>query len=154
ADTMATAPALATYAVGLPAFVAIKMLQPGFFARENTRTPMWLAAVAMLINVAAAFARSPVCGHGGLAAATSRSAWVNAGLLALLLWRNGGLVADASLRKRLPMLLVASLAMGAVLYAAYRGLWPSLATAGVLMQALFVGALVIGGMGVFLIFAQ
>ncbi len=41
ADTAATAPALAAYAVGLPAFVAIKVLQPAFFAREDTRTPMW-----------------------------------------------------------------------------------------------------------------
>ena len=41
ADTAATAPALAAYAAGLPAFVAIKVFQPGFFAREDTATPMW-----------------------------------------------------------------------------------------------------------------
>ena len=44
ADTAATAPALAAYAAGLPAFVAIKVLQPAYFAREDTRTPMWTGA--------------------------------------------------------------------------------------------------------------
>ena len=53
ADTAATAPALAAYAVGLPAFVAIKVLQPGFFAREDTRTPMWYGVVSMVVNVVA-----------------------------------------------------------------------------------------------------
>ena len=56
ADTAATAPALAAYAAGLPAFVAIKVLQPGYFAREDTSTPMWYGGISMVVNVAGAFA--------------------------------------------------------------------------------------------------
>ena len=54
-DTAATAPALAAYAVGLPAFVAIKVLQPAFFAREDTSAPMWYGGISMVVNVVAAF---------------------------------------------------------------------------------------------------
>ena len=42
-DTLRTASALAAYAVGLPAFVLVKALTPGFFAREDTRTPLYIA---------------------------------------------------------------------------------------------------------------
>src|SRR6185437_8816976 len=52
ADAAATAPALAAYAAGLPAFVLIKVMAPGFFARHDTRTPVKIAAATMLINVA------------------------------------------------------------------------------------------------------
>ena len=77
ADTAATAPALAAYAAGLPAFVAIKVLQPGFFAREDTRTPMRYGFVSMVVNVVAAFVLFYLFGHVGIAAATSIAAWVN-----------------------------------------------------------------------------
>ena len=99
ADTAATAPALAAYAVGLPAFVAIKVLQPGFFAREDTRKPMIYGGVSMLVNVAAAFALFYFFGHVGIAAATSIAAWVNALLLLRTLVRRRHLVADAALRR-------------------------------------------------------
>src|SRR5262245_47541218 len=74
ADTAATAPALAAYAAGLPAFVAIKVLQPAYFAREDTRTPMWYGGISMLVNVGGALLLFYVFGHVGIAAATSLSA--------------------------------------------------------------------------------
>ncbi len=46
-DTLRTASALAAYAVGLPAFVLVKALTPGFFAREDTRTPLYIATTAI-----------------------------------------------------------------------------------------------------------
>src|SRR5438270_55075 len=52
AATAATAPALTAYAAGLPAFVLIKILAPGFFARRDTGTPVKIAAVAMAVNAA------------------------------------------------------------------------------------------------------
>ena len=65
--------------LGLPAFVAIKVLQPAFFAREDTRTPMCYGGVSMVVNVVAAFALFFLFGHVGIAAATSIAAWVNTG---------------------------------------------------------------------------
>ena len=83
ADTAATAPALAAYAAGLPAFVAIKVFQPGYFAREDTATPMWYGGISMVVNVVAAFVLFYFFAQVGIAAATSLAAWVNTGLLAL-----------------------------------------------------------------------
>ena len=55
ADTPATAQALAAFAVGLPAFVLIKVFSPAFFAREDTRTPMIYAGVSVIVNVLGAW---------------------------------------------------------------------------------------------------
>src|SRR5580704_6500089 len=51
-DTLRTASALAAFAVGLPAFVLVKALTPGFFAREDTRTPLYVATTAIVVNIA------------------------------------------------------------------------------------------------------
>ena len=67
ADTAATAPALRAYVLGLPAFVAIKVLQPAYFAREDTKTPMWYAAVSMVINVVGSVALFYPFGAVGIA---------------------------------------------------------------------------------------
>ena len=45
ADTQATAATLGAYASGLPAYVLVRVLAPGFFARDDTVTPMRIAAV-------------------------------------------------------------------------------------------------------------
>jgi putative peptidoglycan lipid II flippase len=115
-DTAATAPALAAYAVGLPAFVAVKVLQPAYFAREDTRTPMWYGAVSVAVNIAAAFALFYFYGYVGIAAATSIAAWVNTAMLAWTLRQRGHLRPDALFNRRLPLLALASVLMGIGLY--------------------------------------
>ena len=87
-DTQMAALALAAYAFGLPAFILIKVLAPGFFARQDTRTPVRVAVIAMLANMLlnAVFVLpwylSGIPGaHAGLALATSFSAYLNAYLL-------------------------------------------------------------------------
>ena len=52
ADTFGTAGALAAFSVGVPAYVLIKVLTPGFYARQDTKTPVRLAVVSMLVNLA------------------------------------------------------------------------------------------------------
>ncbi|MFN4263047.1 MAG: murein biosynthesis integral membrane protein MurJ [Thioalkalivibrionaceae bacterium] len=95
-DVQMAAIALAIYAAGLPAFVAIKVLAPGFFAHQDTRTPVRIAVIAMLANMLlnVAFVLpwlwSGLDGaHGGLAAATVASAYLNAALLARGLRKRG-----------------------------------------------------------------
>jgi putative peptidoglycan lipid II flippase len=68
-DTRQTAAALAAYSIGLPAFVLQQVLSRGFFAREDTATPMKLAVVSMIVNVAGSLALFPLFGHVGLQAA-------------------------------------------------------------------------------------
>jgi putative peptidoglycan lipid II flippase len=154
ADTLATAPALAAYAAGLPAFVAIKVLQPAFFAREDTRTPMWYGFVSMVVNVAAAFGLFYLFGHVGIAAATSIAAWVNTVLLLWALRRRGYLRADAMLRRRLPLLTLAALLMGVGLYAAAWLLAPYVADPRLSVQVAVMTALVALGLFLFGLFVH
>jgi putative peptidoglycan lipid II flippase len=115
AETRATAGALAAYVLGLPAYVLVKVLTPGFFAREDTRTPVKIAIVCLLSNVVLSLSLIWVLAHVGIALATTISAWLNAGLLARGLHRAGLLQPDARLRRRLPRILGAAAAMGALL---------------------------------------
>lgn len=116
-DSRQTALALAAYATGLPAFVLHKVLQPLFYAREDTRRPFLYALVAMVVNAATAVALMPLAGFLAAAIATSLSSWV----MVWQLWRGSrhmGEAAhvDARLRARLPRILVSAAAMGLVLW--------------------------------------
>lgn len=117
--SMGTAMAVRAFAAGLPAFVMIKVFAPGFFAREDTKTPMRFAAVSMIINVVAGLAlftyirmEYPEFGHVGLAAATSLAGWVNAILLMIGLQRRDQLNFDARLLGKMPRILIAAGLMG------------------------------------------
>ncbi|MFN4090502.1 MAG: murein biosynthesis integral membrane protein MurJ, partial [Alphaproteobacteria bacterium] len=136
-DTAETARTLAAYAVGLPAFVLVKVLAPAFFAREDTRTPVIVAAWTVAANIVFSVLLVFPFGHVGLALATSAASWINAGWLAIGLSRRGFLAADDRLLRALPRLLLATTVMTALLAAAG---WPladamhggSLAGAGLL----------------------
>ncbi len=117
ADTAATANALMAFAAGLPAFVLIKIFSPGFFAREDTRTPMTYAAISVAVNIAGALALFPFYGHVGIALATTAASWINAWMLGWSLTARGAWVVDERAARNLPRILVASLVMGGVLLA-------------------------------------
>ncbi len=114
-DTAATATALAAFALGLPAFVLAKVLAPVFFAREDTRTPVVVAAWTVAVNVGLSLVLMWPLGHVGLALATSLASWFNTAWLALGIRRRGFLVADARLRSRLPRTVLATAGMAAAL---------------------------------------
>ncbi|MEZ5877207.1 MAG: murein biosynthesis integral membrane protein MurJ [Tepidamorphaceae bacterium] len=111
AATARTAPALAAFALGLPAFVLIKVFQPGFFAREDTRTPMWFAAINAIINVVLSLMLFPFLQHIGIALATTTAGWINATLLGLTLYRRKHFLPDDRLRRRITSACAASGAM-------------------------------------------
>lgn len=117
ADTAATAAALAIYAIGLPAFVLQKVLQPLFFAREDTRTPFRYALVCMFVNAVAAIGLAFVLGFLGAAIGTTVASW----MMVVLLWRGsrrmGNTVsADQRIKRVLPRIVIAAAAMGLVLW--------------------------------------
>ena len=122
ADTAQVSVALAAYACGLPAYVMNKVFLPGFFAREDTSTPMWFAGASVAVNIAGSLVLFPILGHAGIAIATSLSGWTNALLLSFTLMRRGHFRFDAALARRAPLLVLASAMMGAALYAANLGL--------------------------------
>jgi putative peptidoglycan lipid II flippase len=114
-DTLAVAPAVLAFAAGLPAFSMTKVFQPGFYAREDTKTPMRFAIVSVVVNIVASVLLSFQFGHVGIALATSIAAWINAGLLALTLSSRGWFTLDERARDRLPRILLSGMAMGGLL---------------------------------------
>lgn len=115
-DSAATARALMWLALGLPAHVLIKALSPAFYARSDTMTPLLATAKGFVVAVALAVLLGHVFGASGTAASIAAGAWSSA----LLLLRKGtsefGFSADAAARKRLPRIVLASCAMGALLW--------------------------------------
>lgn len=145
----ATAAALAVFALGLPAFVLIKIFQPGFFARLDTKTPVLVAVGAVILNVIAALALMPSLQHVGIAAASVISSWVNAACLAVLLYRRGALRLDRRLWGRVPRMVLATAGMAGALVAAMTqagDLWHPDSVAGVAgLVALVMGGIVVYG---------
>ncbi len=153
-DTAFTTTALAAFGLGLPAFVLIKVFSPGFFAREDTRTPMWFAGISMIVNVAGSLALFPVIGHVGIALATSVAGWVNAILLGGMLWRQGYFVADRALLVRLPLLCVASVLMGGIVWYGADMLFDALHAPLLVVRFTSLAGLVALGMASFAFFVQ
>ncbi|MBP0483811.1 murein biosynthesis integral membrane protein MurJ [Sagittula salina] len=125
ADARAIALAVAIYGLGLPAFVLQKVLQPLFFAREDTRSPFRYAVWSMVINAVAAIGLAPWLGWLAPAIATSLAGWT---MVVQLGWgaRRMGDVArfDARFYSRLMRVIAASAIMGAVLWGAEQALRP------------------------------
>jgi putative peptidoglycan lipid II flippase len=129
-DAAATAAALIAYTVGLPAYVAVKVLTPNFYARGDTKAPVKIAILAVVFNTACGVSLMWVVGHVGLALATALAAILNASLLARLLLRDGFLAPDERLKARLPRQLGATFAMAGVLIVARWVVEPYLAAPG------------------------
>jgi putative peptidoglycan lipid II flippase len=129
-DTPYTAEALRIFALGLPAFVLIKVFSPAFFARQDTRTPMRFAAWSLTANTIGSvglfflFRSLGWMPHLGIAVATTLGGWMNALLLYRGLKSHGFFEGDARLRKALPRIVLSAVLMGLALYAAARGLDP------------------------------
>jgi putative peptidoglycan lipid II flippase len=124
-DVLMSSLSLMAYALGLPAFIAVKVLAPGYFARQDPRTPVKISLVAMAVNVVLnlLFVGSLVAfgfagPHAGLALASSASAFLNAGLLYRGLHRTGVYRPGDGWPR-----LTASVALATVAMVAVLGLW-------------------------------
>ena len=143
-DSLATAWAVAIYGLGLPAFVLQKVLQPLFFARENTRSPFYYALIAMVVNAGIAIGLAPVLGYLSAAIATTLAGWA----MVFQLWRGSRMMGEAArfdtrFLTRLPRIVAASAIMGAVLWAAAWALEGALHAPGLRYLAL-TGLIVLG----------
>jgi putative peptidoglycan lipid II flippase len=140
-DTQATAAMLSALALGLPAYVMIKVLHPSFFAREDTKTPMIYAGIAMASTIVLSFTLFVAIGATGIAIATTLSGWINVALLITTLRRRGDFKLDQTFRRRFAGICAASAVMGAVVFALVKLLGPWFApSSGLLAQG---GALII-----------
>jgi putative peptidoglycan lipid II flippase len=115
-DVTATSSALAAFSIGLPAYILIKVLTPGYYARHDTKTPVRFAVISMVVNLALNLALIPTIGHVGPPLATAVAATVNVSLLYFTLKKRGHFVADDQLKRRAFRLTLAALLMGAALW--------------------------------------
>ncbi len=121
-DTNMASLSLMTYALGLPAFILIKILAPGFYSRQDTKTPVKIGVIAMLCNIVLNLAFLWVWNkyklpgpHAALALATSISAYINALLLFKILKNSAGISLQSDWFKFLLQIIVASVVMMLVL---------------------------------------
>lgn len=150
-DTAATALALAIYGAGLPAFVLHKVLQPLYFAREDTKTPFRFAVISMVVNVVIAVGLMPYVGYLSAAFGTTLAGWA----MVAQLWygaRSMGSAArpDARMRDRLWRIVLASLVMGAVVWLSTQWLDTALHSDGrglALLLVVLIGAATYFGIG-------
>jgi putative peptidoglycan lipid II flippase len=147
AEAAASSAALVAYAIGLPAFVLVKVFAPAFFARGDTATPVKVGLMAVALNLGFNLLLMGPLQHVGVALSTALAAWVNAVLLAWLLARRGDYVMDRRARRAVPRILAAAAVMGL----AVAGLgWALPAGADSLTRAGLAAGLIAAGGVVFL----
>jgi putative peptidoglycan lipid II flippase len=152
-DSAATALAVAIYGLGLPAFVLQKILQPVFFAREDTRSPFRYAVWAMAVNAVLAVGLAMLIGWIAAAIATTVAGWVMVVQLSGGARRFGEVARfDAQFRRRLWRICLASGLMGAVLWGAGAVMGPLFGMGGVRWLAL-LALIAVGGL-VYALFGQ
>jgi putative peptidoglycan lipid II flippase len=149
-DVRMSSEALVAFSFGLLGFILVKVLAPGFYARQDTKTPVRIGVIAMGVNIALSVVLVFVLKHTGLALAISLSAFVNAGLLYRPLRRDGFYTPGAGWMAFLVRVSLATAAMGVLLVWGMGDLRGWFA-ASVGDRALHLAALVIGGAGLYLV---
>jgi putative peptidoglycan lipid II flippase len=115
-DAAITGEVTAALVVGLPAYVLVKVLTPNFFARRDTKTPVYTAGASLIVTVALNFLLVPRFGVVGLALAGALGAWVNIALLGTVLARRGYFRMPARVLGRIGRIALAAGAMGGALW--------------------------------------
>lgn len=119
--TVTVAAVLTLFGFGLPGFVLNKALTPGFFAREDTKTPMRFTMIAVAVNSALSIAMFPFFAERGIAAAESIAGWLSTIMLFVTLRRRGHLTIEPALVSRVIRMAIAAaiMAVAAHYLAAY-----------------------------------
>jgi putative peptidoglycan lipid II flippase len=152
-DALQSGRALSAFSIGLPSYVLVKVLTPGFYARSDTKTPVRLAIYSVVINIVGNIILIPLLGrygfgHVGPPLATALSSSVNVWMLYRTLRKRGHFEADRQLKRRIPRLLVASVIMGALLLFVTPYVEPYL-TGSLLSRAAGLAALVGSGVALY-----
>jgi putative peptidoglycan lipid II flippase len=115
-DVMMTRNALIAYAVGLAGIILVKVLAPGFYARQNIRTPVKVAIVTLVVTQLLNLAFVPWLAHAGLALSIGLGACFNAGWLWFLMKRSGAYAPEPGWMSFLFRVAVALYLMGGALW--------------------------------------
>lgn len=152
-DTIKCGWALSAFSIGLPSYVLVKVLTPGFYARADTKTPVKFATISVGVNLVGNLVLIPTLGrfgygHIGPPLATALASCLNTFMLYRELRRRGHFTADARLKRRIPRLVLAALIMGAALFVLAPIAWPYL-TGPILRRGLALLVLTGGGAAVY-----
>ena len=113
-DTFYTANVLSFFALGLPAYIIIKILVTCFFAREDTRTPLYISIISVISNIILSLILIRSMREMGIATATAISAWINAGLLYLILQVQSKIILDSLFFKNLIKIIIVTIILAFV----------------------------------------
>jgi putative peptidoglycan lipid II flippase len=147
-DTVRVAAALSAFSLGLPSYVLVKVLTPGYYARGDTQTPVRYAIISVGVNIVGNIILIPTVGIIGPPLATALSSTLNIGMLWRTLRHRGHFETDRQLRRRAPRMGLAALIMGALLYFAAPHFDPYL-TRSLIVRVLALGILVGAGGAVY-----
>ncbi|MGR4000358.1 MAG: murein biosynthesis integral membrane protein MurJ [Alphaproteobacteria bacterium] len=115
-DTQNTASVLAAFSLGLPAYVATRVIQPAFFAHDDTRSPLRAALWGVAVSIALMIPLFQILEATGVALATALGGWVTTILLYQQLGRKFGWWPDKTLIRHIAYGILASSLMAAALY--------------------------------------
>ena len=145
ADTATTALVLRCYAIGLPAYIAIKVFSTAHWARQDTVTPVKISVVATILNVALSILFIQFMGVAGIALATGLTGWLQFGAHIHYLRGHEAARLDVRFKRAALKIVMASVVMAAMVYVVCIYIWFD----SKLLSALALGGLVVGGMVVY-----
>ena len=137
-DTFYTARVLGYFALGLPAYIIIKILVSCFFAREDTKTPLYISIVSVISNIVLSLLLIESMREMGIALATAISAWINALLLYVMLSLRNNIKFDSLLISNSIKILISSTALVLVLYGLKTIIFEDFVSNSILLNSLFL----------------
>tara|TARA_Y100000996_G_scaffold154327_1_gene118850 strand:- start:320 stop:1879 length:1560 start_codon:yes stop_codon:yes gene_type:complete len=135
-DTYYTSQVLSIFALGLPAYILIKVLVTCFFAREDTKTPLYVSIISVVINVVLSLILIKTMREMGIALATAISSWINAFLLFIILYLRNNFKPDKKIIKNLLKILISALVIGFICYFLNLLLFPEISTQQMIINIL------------------
>ncbi len=144
-DSQMTAHVLIAYALGLPAYIAVKVFSTAHWAREDTTTPVKISIIATLLNITMSIILIQYIGVIGIALATGLTGWLQFYLHIRALKDHPSARFDQKFRRNIPKILLSSAIMGAGIYALATLLKPLIFDAMILSQVLALTAIVCAG---------
>ena len=115
-DTLFTAQALSMFVLGLPAYILIKVFVTCFFAREDTKTPLYISIVSVVVNIILSLILIQSIREMGIALATAISAWINCLLLYVMLKIRDNIIIDTRLIRNGYKIIICSFVFGVTCY--------------------------------------
>ena len=142
-DTVQTARALRAYALGIPGFLLVKVFAASFFARHDTKTPVKIAFVSVIVNIVCSKLLLGPLQHIGIALANSIAVSVNAALLYVMIRRHNHAIGDTTLPMRIVKILIAAAIMAVVTVAATLFFWDYLPQDNIPEESAYLVCLII-----------